>query len=194
MLGSKTSFSTEFKKPVNVVIFFITVISFLIALIIFFNVVLADFPMKTILSKVDIISLFAQQSPDLKNALNTGIDNYEKQQDQMSQQNGYKNYADEIQQQVNDRNSHNLKALFSFGIVPYLLCFVVMFLIYGIVIFVKSRKDRSFSISFEKGDNILIIFALLSFIVEIILYFVLIQNWKFIPDNEIYQTLLIQHQ
>jgi hypothetical protein len=169
----------ELLNPMNYIIMLITIITFLVALVIIFWFILADYPMKIILSKVDILSLYAQYDPNTKEKLGQKIHDYE--------------CSDAIPQTEADKEARiarNTRRLLNNGPILYIvIAFVVLLIITSVLAWNWTHKLEKEVHLIWPYDYFLILLALGGVLVELVLYFVVIENWKFIPDNEIYQIL-----
>lgn len=170
------SFLSKTFSPVNTTIFFITLISFIVSLILFFELILADYPEKVILDKTKVIAMYAKENNVLNVVLNQHID----------KMNITEEYAN---RDKNIRTIHNNKSIMTKGVIPFLLCVVFLFIVYIAYLLVIKYKFKT-NLNFEKSDLILIILAISCFIVEIVFYLIVVHNWKFIPDNEVLKILL----
>lgn len=172
------SFLSATFTPVNTTIFFITLISFIISLILFFEFVLADYPEKIILDKTSIIAMYAKEN----NGFNTMISKQLKDIDNSE-------IAKLAELDKEARTTNNNKALMDKGVLPFLLVIIAMFIVYVVYLLIIKYKYKR-NLNFEKSDIILIILAIMCFMVEIVFYFIIVHNWKFIPDNEVIRILL----
>lgn len=170
------SFLSKTFSPVNTTIFFITLISFIVSLILFFELILADYPEKVILDKTKVIAMYAKENNTFNVVLNEHINNI--------------NISEESAiQDKNLRTIHNNKSIMTNGVIPFLLCIVLLFVGYIAYMLVLKYKFKQ-NLNFEKSDSILIILAISCFVVEIVFYLIVVHNWKFIPDNEVLKILL----
>ncbi len=170
------SFLSNTFNPVNTTIFFITLISFIVSLILFFELILADYPEKVILDKTKVVAMYAKENDKFNFVLNEHIDKTNVTKESV----------------IHDkkiRTIHNNKSIMTKGVIPFLLCVILMFVAYIVYLIIIKYKFKQ-NLNFEKSDSILIILAISCFIVEIVFYLIIVHNWKFIPDNEILKILL----
>jgi len=157
--------------PINTLIFFITTLSFIIALIVFFELILSNYPILILNNKVDIVTIAANQ--------NTSINKYIQQQINSYFQNTQK--IQTVENEIQQRKKTNFSC-FQNQVLAYLLVLFGLFVLF-IIWFIYKNK------TIEKIDYLLILFAILSFSVEIIFYFVILYQWKFISDSQFLQIL-----
>ncbi len=164
-------------SPVNTIIFFVTLISFIISLLILFIFFLGEYYQSIILDKIELISLYAKNNDAFKQKLIQEIDTF----------NASDSKVKAIEEEVS-RKEHNIKALNTHGPGPFLYIICAVAFIYFLTLII--RKIRGQQIGFEGSDYLLLLFAMLSFSVEIVFYFVIIQSWKIVPDSEIIKIII----
>lgn len=146
----------------SIIIAFITIIIFCVIGILFFWFILSDQYIKIILDKTDFISDYiGNLDTPIKNANFIEID---------------KSRLDES----NKREQYNKDLLWTAGVLPFVIVFILLF-----IVFIICAKYFNYIHHFDRVDLFLIFCAIIAFIFEVIFYLVVIENWKFIGDNQI---------
>jgi cell division protein FtsL len=158
--------------PINTLIFFITIISFIVALIVFFELVLTNYPIFILDNKLEIVTIACKQSSSTNAYIQQQVANYFQNTQNIQM----------VENEIQQRKVKNF-SIFQKQVLPYLLVVFFLFVIFIIWFSVKGKK-------IEKIDYLLILFAVLSFLVEIIFYFMVLYQWEFISDSEFIKILL----
>ena len=105
--------------PINTLIFFITTLSFIIALIVFFELILSNYPILILNNKVDIVTIAANQ--------NTSINKYIQQQINSYFQNTQK--IQTVENEIQQRKKTNFSC-FQNQVLAYLLVLFGLFVLF----------------------------------------------------------------
>lgn len=154
-------------------LFFITIICFTIALILFFELVLAHYIEVLAIRKSNIIVDYANDNIYLKKGAYDIIEKFDK-----------KYNSENIKEQTKKRQEENFKSLYT-GVLWMPVVLTIIFIVYSRF---SKNKNISHLTKFEK--YILIFLAVSAFVVEILFYIILVKDWKFITDHEIYSILM----
>jgi hypothetical protein len=171
--------SSFFKDKVftstNTLIFFLTMLSFIVALIVFFEEVLSKYPVLILKKKLDIVTIACQENPIVGTYIKEKVGNYFQNSENIKK----------VNEVSSKRKKDNLDT-FMEQVFPFLVVISVIFFVY--IIYGIVRKN----FNLEGQDWILIFFAIFCFIVEIIFYIVILQQWEFISDSEFIKLLFIK--
>ncbi len=174
MNNSQQPFLYRMFSKSNTLVMVVTLICFIISLILFFIYAIADYPNTIVYDKLDLIIEYSKHDEKFRRQLISNVDSYYATRD-----------AHEIEKSKKDRYEHNTKYLHKVGVLPYL--YVVIFL--GICLLIFSFTSNRTG-HLEKCDIILVILAIFAFVVEVIFYFILLANWKYITDAEVIKSII----
>ncbi len=158
----------------NSLVMVVTLICFIISIILFFTYAIADYPNTIIYDKVDLIIEYSKRDEKFKQRLISNVNSYYATRD-----------SNAIENSKEDRRVRNTEELHKSGVLPYL--YAVIFL--GICILIVSFRSNKTG-HLEKCDIILVILAISAFVVEVLFYFILLANWKYITDSKVLQSML----
>lgn len=156
---------SRYFDSVGVFICVLNIIVFMITLMIFFWFIISRQFETVILSKIDIIVLTLKENKVLRDKILEQI---------YLEYDNIKNIAVENEQ---GRNNHNFEQLKN-KIGPFIYSFIsLLFTIIGYILFKK--------IKFDIIDVILVFLVIFAFSTEIVLFYVLVNNWIFIGDQTV---------
>jgi len=166
----------EIFSPVNGFIIVFNVLFFLGVLLIFFWYVLSSQFQTIVLDKVDIITLMATYDENIKTSVTNLIQTINTEELKAAAQ------AEQIA-----RNTTNQK-----GFVESLLGWFIVLGVLTLIAFIMLCI-HAVGGGINKGDWVLIFLLVLSFVTEIIFYFVVVDSWEFIGDYQLFKALFANH-
>lgn len=158
----------------NSLVMVVTLICFIISLILFFLYAIADYPNTIIYDKVDLIIEYSKHDEKFRQKLISNVNSYYATRD-----------VNRIEDSKKERDEHNTEYLHKAGVLPYLYA-VIFFSICLLIFSFTSNKTGHL----EKCDIILVFMAVSAFVVEVIFYFILLANWKYITDAEVIGSMI----
>jgi hypothetical protein len=152
----------------------VTLICFIISLILFFLYAIADYPNTIIYDKVDLIIEYSKHDEKFRQKLISNVNSYYTTRD-----------VNGIEDSKKERDEHNTEYLHKTGVLPYLYAVIFLGICLLIFSFTSNRTGH-----LEKCDIVLVFLAISAFVVEVIFYFILLANWKYITDTEVMKSMI----
>jgi hypothetical protein len=148
----------------------LNIVFFLIVSISFFWFILSEQYVRVVLDKTDIINLVADQNPEVRSAVISYAEaNYDT----------IRKTAKENRKQ---RMVHNVDLFYRY-IVPFISVFVFFQFVIAAYIWKKGIR-----VSYT--DKVHMGLVVLAFVTELVFYFVVVRNWIFIGDEDMYKNLI----
>lgn len=147
-------------EPINLIICLTTINFLTVLLLLFFWFILSEHFIYILLDKLDLIIFYLK---DLEKDII--FDELLNENETLLKTKSIESY--------NNRYNYNVVLLFTQGVIPYILVFIL----FDLILICRLKQ-------INKTDFVLLILSIFSFIFEIMFYFILVQNWKFIGDNE----------
>jgi hypothetical protein len=151
----------------NIIINTSNILIYVIVIILFFIYVISQQIENIILNKIDILIMIANHDPFVKKNLIDYIKNND--------------LSSAAKTQNNIRFQYNMDLL-NINILPYL--YILIAIIAADIIYIVFEK-----IKMTTAEIVLFLSIFCGFITEILFYFIVIKNWNFIGDHELYEIL-----
>jgi len=165
----------EVFDPINVFITVFNILLFFILMFLWFWFIASNQLYSVISIKAAEINNIAKNEVVLDKMVETLIETYRKDETLIKK----------VSEDIKIRNAENISMVSSY-ILPPIIIFLLLTIFYGSYIYVFKYNYWGLP------ENVLIIFMFLGFITEIVLYFMVIENFHYIANSTILKLILIK--